>query len=61
MDARLHGHLGHAGQVVESHDVAHDIDLGVPRKGAVREDLDPACSVTSAPAASARTVRAVRL
>jgi hypothetical protein len=28
--ARLHGHLGQGGQVVEGHEVAHDEDFGMP-------------------------------
>jgi len=30
---RLHGHLGHAGQLVEMHDVADDADLRVTLDG----------------------------
>ena len=40
--AGLHRHLGHARQVVAvRHQVAHDVDLGMCRQGAVGVDHDP--------------------
>ena len=35
MDAGLHRHLGHPGQVVQAHQIAHDEDLGMARQCAV--------------------------
>ena len=45
VQAALHGHLGHAGQVVESHHVADHEHLGVPGEGEVGQYGDAAGAV----------------
>ena len=50
MDARLHGDLGDAGEVVERHHVADREHLGMVRQRAVRQYADPAGPVAGRPA-----------
>ena len=45
MGTGLHGDLGHSGEVIESHHVAHHEDLGKARQRTIGIDVDLAAPV----------------